>query len=84
MTEFGKTKLLDASTLERLGFNIVIYPVTALRLAMKAIEDGYVALKRDGTQAGIVERMQIRKRLYELLRYEDYTEFDRDVFNFKV
>jgi len=84
MTEFGKTKLLDAKTIERLGFNIVIYPVTALRLAMKAIEDGYVAIKRDGTQSGIVDRMQTRKRLYELLRYEDYTEFDKDVFNFRV
>ena len=84
MTEFGKTKLLDTKTIERLGFNIVIYPVTALRLAMKAIEDAYVVLKRDGTQAGVVERMQTRKRLYELLRYEDYAEFDKDVFNFKV
>jgi methylisocitrate lyase len=84
MTEFGKTKLLDAATLARLGYNVVIYPVTALRLAMKAIEDGYVALKRDGTQASIVERMQTRKRLYELLRYEDYAEFDKDVFNFRV
>ena len=84
MTEFGKTKLLDAKTLERLGFNIVIYPVTALRLAMKAIEDGYAAIKRDGTQSGIVDRMQTRKRLYDLLRYEDYAEFDKDVFNFRV
>ena len=84
MTEFGKTKLLEAKTIERLGFNIVIYPVTALRLAMKAIEDGYAAIKRDGTQSGIVDRMQTRKRLYELLRYEDYTEFDKDVFNFRV
>jgi methylisocitrate lyase len=84
MTEFGKTKLLDAKTIERLGFNIVIYPVTALRLAMKAIEDGYAAIKRDGTQSGIVDRMQTRKRLYDLLRYEDYAEFDKDVFNFRV
>jgi len=84
MTEFGKTKLLEAKTIERLGFNIVIYPVTALRLAMKAIEDGYAAIKRDGTQSGIVDRMQTRKRLYDLLRYEDYAEFDKDVFNFRV
>lgn len=84
MTEFGKTKMLDAKTIERLGFNIVIYPVTALRLAMKAIEDGYAAIRRDGTQSGIVDRMQTRKRLYELLRYEDYAEFDKDVFNFRV
>jgi len=84
MTEFGRTPLMDAKRIEALGFNLVIYPVTALRLAMKAIEDGYAALKRDGTQAGIVNRMQTRKRLYELLRYEEYGAFDKDVFNFKV
>ncbi len=84
MTEFGKSKLLTASQLGSLGINMVIYPVTALRLAMKAIEDGYATLKRDGTQAGIVERMQTRKRLYELVRYEDYAAFDQSIFNFKL
>jgi methylisocitrate lyase len=84
MTEFGKTKLLDATALEKLGYNVVIYPVTALRLAMKAIEDGYVEMKRAGNNAAIVDRMMTRKRLYELLRYEDYAAFDKDVFNFRV
>jgi methylisocitrate lyase len=84
MTEFGKSKLLDAKTLERLGYNVVIYPVTALRLAMKAIEDGYGEMKRAGNNAAIVDRMMTRKRLYELLRYEDYAAFDKDVFNFRV
>jgi methylisocitrate lyase len=58
--------------------------VTSLRLAMKAVEDGYAALKRDGTQAGVVDRMQTRKRLYEVLRYEDYARFDKDLYNFKI
>jgi methylisocitrate lyase len=84
MTEFGRSPLLDAATLERLGFNVVIYPVTALRLAMKAIEDGYAQIWRAGTQAGIVDRMQTRKRLYELLRYADYAAFDQSVYNFRV
>jgi methylisocitrate lyase len=84
MTEFGRSPLLDAAALERLGFNVVIYPVTALRLAMKAIEDGYAEIRRAGTQAGIVERMQTRKRLYELLRYADYAAFDQSVYNFRV
>ncbi len=84
MTEFGKSPLLDASELSELGFNIVIYPVTSLRLAMKAIEDGLARIKADGTQAGIVDRMQTRKRLYELIRYEDYAAFDRNIFNFKL
>jgi methylisocitrate lyase len=84
MTEFGKSPLLNAQELSELGFNIVIYPVSSLRLAMKAIEDAFAQIKADGTQAGVVDRMQTRKRLYELIRYEDYSAFDRDIFNFKL
>ena len=84
MTEFGKSKLLTAKQLSNLGFNMVIYPVTALRLAMKAVEDGLATIKKDGTQAALLKTMQTRAELYELLRYEDYAQFDRDVFNFKL
>lgn len=84
MTEFGKSKLLDAATLERLGFNMVIYPVTSLRLAMKAVEDGLRQIKEKGTQEGLLGDMQTRKRLYEILEYERYNQFDQSVFNFKV
>lgn len=84
MTEFGKTPLLSAPELTELGFNIVIYPVTSLRLAMKAIEDGFAAIMNEGTQAGIVDKMQTRKRLYEVLKYEDYNSFDQGIFNFKL
>jgi methylisocitrate lyase len=84
LTEFGKTPLLTKKELEDLGYNIAIYPVTSLRLAMKAIEDGFAAIKEEGTQKGIVDRMQTRKRLYEVIHYEDYNRFDQDVFNFKV
>ena len=84
LTEFGKTPLLTKSQLENLGYNIVIYPVTSLRLAMKNIEEGYAAIKRDGTNAGIVGDMQTRKRLYEVLHYEEYGAFDQSVYNFKL
>jgi len=84
MTEFGKSKLLTAKQLSDLGFNIVIYPVTTLRLAMKAIEDGLVTIKSEGTQESVVKKMQTRAELYELLRYEDYAKFDKDIFNFKL
>jgi len=84
MTEFGRTRLLDARTLADLGVNLVIYPVTALRLAMGAVEDGLRRLRDDGTQAGLVDRMQTRARLYELLGYADYAAFDRDVYNFET
>jgi methylisocitrate lyase len=84
MTEFGKSKLLTAAQLSELGFNVVIYPVTTLRLAMKAVEEGLAALQKDGTQAGWIGRMQTRAELYELLRYADYANFDQDIYNFKL
>ncbi len=84
MTEFGKTPLLTRERLAELGYDIAIYPVTSLRLAMKAVEDGLARLKRDGAQTGVVERMQTRKRLYEVLRYAEYDRFDRTLFNFRI
>jgi methylisocitrate lyase len=84
MTEFGKSPLLDAATLSSIGFNVVIYPVTTLRLAMGAIEDGLRTILEHGTQAPVVDRMQTRAALYELLGYERYTVFDADVFNFEL
>jgi len=83
MTEFGKSRLLDARTLGELGVNLVIYPVTGLRLAMGAVEEGLGRLRDDGTQAGLLDRMQTRARLYELLGYGDYAAFDQDVYNFE-
>ena len=84
MTEFGKTPLYEKKQLEEFGYNIAIYPVTSLRLANKAIEDGYHQLKDEGTNARLIDRMQTRKRLYELLHYEDYNQFDKNLYNFKV
>jgi methylisocitrate lyase len=82
MTEFGKTKLLTAQQLAALGLNVVIYPVTMLRLAMKTVEQGLNTLKREGTQAGLLDEMQTRAELYKLIRYGDYAEFDQDVDTF--
>ncbi|HVX32976.1 MAG TPA: methylisocitrate lyase [Solirubrobacterales bacterium] len=84
MTEFGKSPLLAATTLGGLGFNAVIYPVTTLRIAMGAIEAGLRVLAEEGTQASLVERMQTRARLYELLDYAAYGAFDADVFDFDI
>ncbi|MBH0780471.1 methylisocitrate lyase [Nocardia bovistercoris] len=84
MTEFGKSELIPAATLERVGYNAVIYPVTTLRLAMFAAEAGLREIFDEGTQSGLLDRMQHRSRLYELLRYERYNEFDSDIFNFTL
>lgn len=84
MTEFGKSKLLSAQTLEGLGYNMVIYPMTSFRLAMKAIEDGLKQIKAEGTQENLLDKMQHRARLYEFLRYEEYNKFDQGIFNFTI
>lgn len=84
MTEFGKSKLLTAKQLQDLGYNMVIYPVTTFRLAMKATVDGLAEIKKVGTQEGLLEKMQHRKDLYELTRYEEYNSFDQSIFNFKL
>lgn len=84
MTEFGKSRLLNKKELENLGFNLVIYPVTTLRLAMGAAETGLDAILRDGDQNAVLDIMQHRKDLYDLLRYEDYNKFDQSLFNFTV
>lgn len=75
MTEFGKSKLLSQRQLSELGYNIVIYPVTGLRLAMKAIEDGFARLRAEGSQQALLEVMQTRSRLYELLGYAEDNDF---------
>ncbi|AZS83241.1 methylisocitrate lyase [Streptomyces griseoviridis] len=84
MTEFGKSPLLDARTLESLGYNIALYPVTLLRIAMGAVEDGLRTLAAEGTQESLLPRMQTRSRLYELLGYQEYTAFDSAVFDFTL
>ncbi|BBZ05088.1 2-methylisocitrate lyase [Mycolicibacterium chitae] len=84
MTEFGKSELLTANQLTDLGYNVVIYPVTTLRLAMYAVEQGLREIDSAGTQSGLLDTMQHRSRLYELLRYGDYNQFDTDIFNFTL
>ena len=84
MTEFGKSKLLSTEQLENLGYNIVIYPVTTQRLAMKNVEDGLWTIMKDGHQNNIIDKMQTRKRLYELVEYEKYNTPDKKITDFKT
>ncbi|SEE90721.1 methylisocitrate lyase [Ruania alba] len=80
MTEFGKSELLTTDQLADAGVQIVIYPVTLFRLAMGAAEAGLDELAAAGTQAGLVDRMQTRSRLYELVDYDGYEAFDSSVY----
>ena len=84
MTEFGKSKILSANELENLGYSIVIYPVTTQRLAMKNVEDGLRVIFKDGHQNNIIDKMQTRKRLYELVEYEKYNTPDKKITDFKT
>lgn len=84
MTEFGKSELFSTQQLADIGVNIVIYPVSLLRIAMGAVERGLDALVAEGSLGSQVPTMQTRARLYELLDYEAYNAFDTSVFNFTV
>ena len=84
MTEFGKSELFTTKQLADIGVNIVIYPVSLLRLAMGAAERGLDALAAEGSLESSVQHMQTRARLYELLDYSSYNTFDTDVFNFTL
>ena len=84
MTEFGKSKLLNIKELENLGYNLVIYPVTTQRLAMKSAEDGLKSIFKDGHQNNIIDKMQTRKRLYELVEYEKYNTPDKKITDFST
>ncbi|MCU4746120.1 methylisocitrate lyase [Streptomyces sp. G-5] len=84
MTEFGKGRPLNAATLQDLGYDIALYPVTLLRLAMGAAEEGLRTLAAEGTVQSLLPRMQTRSRLYELLGYREYTAFDSAVHDFTL
>jgi methylisocitrate lyase len=74
MTEFGKSPLLSLSELEALGYRMVIFPMSAFRVAMKATDEFFRVLKEEGTQAAWLDKMQTRKELYDLLEYDPMAE----------
>lgn len=84
MTEFGKSELFTTDQLAGVGINLVIYPVSLLRLAMGAAERGLDTINTEGSLRSEVPHMQTRARLYELLDYESYNAFDTSVFNFQL
>lgn len=77
MTEFGNSPYLSAGEFSAMGYALVIFPMTAFRVAMKAAEEAYAQLKATGSQRGFVERMQTRQELYDLLRYPEFEALDR-------
>lgn len=80
MTEFGQSPLLTVDELADLGYAAVLYPVTLLRVAMKAVEAALAMLASEGSQTELLELMQSRQELYDLLGYHDYEARDRRFF----
>lgn len=76
MTEFGKTPQISAARFAELGFALVIYPLSMMRLAMGNITRGLAVLKRDGSVASLLDQMQTRRELYQLLDYQPGTQWD--------
>jgi methylisocitrate lyase len=81
MTEFGKTPYLSVGEFEDLGYRLVLFPVTALRMAAKAVEQMLSELRAHGSQRDLLERMQTRQELYDLLRYAEYEQRDRRFYS---
>ena len=77
MTEFGKTPLITAARFDEIGYDMVIFPVTALRVMLKAVEEFYAELLATGTQAGWIDKMRTRNELYDTLDYAEYTAQDQ-------
>ncbi|MFL2000470.1 methylisocitrate lyase [Microbacterium sp. A1-JK] len=84
MTEFGKSELFSTEQLRSAGVNIVIWPVSLLRLAMGAADRALDTLDGEGHLTSKLGEMQHRADLYDLIDYEGYTRFDTNVFDFRV
>lgn len=79
MTEFGKTPLISAEEFRELGYTLVIFPMTAFRVMLKAVGEVYEELLRAGTQAALLDRMRTRAELYEIIDYPAYEALDREL-----
>jgi methylisocitrate lyase len=78
MTEFGKTPYLSVEEFRQLGYKIVIFPVSTMRIAMKAVEGFLRELKSRGTQKDSLPQMQTRKELYDLIGYSQFTAWENE------
>ncbi len=79
MTEFGRTPVFTATEFQDMGYRMVIWPASAMRVAAKAQEELYAAIKRDGGSHRMLDRMQTRKELYEVIGYSDYEMLDASI-----
>lgn len=83
MTEFGRGESLRVDQLDALGVDLVIFPVSLLRLAMGAADRALAALRADGDLSSVIDSMQTREQLYDLLDYASYASFDDSIATFR-
>ena len=79
MTEWGKTPFLSVEEFSQLGFHMVLFPMTVFRMMARSVEETLQELGEKGTQQDLIGRMQTRKELYDVLRYEEYNQSDNQV-----
>ena len=79
MTEFGKTPFIKAEEFKKMGYRIVIFPVTLFRIAAKAMDDALDALIRDGNQEKIINKIMSRNEQYDIINYDFYQNFDKTI-----
>jgi methylisocitrate lyase len=79
LTEFGQSPLLSVEELAALDYRLVLFPMTAFRVMMRAVTDLFAELQRAGTQRHLLEHMQTRQELYDLVRYTEYERLDAGI-----
>ncbi len=80
MTEFGKSPLLSAEELGKMGYSIIIFPLTAFRASLLSMDEIYGVLKNEGTQRNIMDKIMTRKKFYEIIGYDDYEREDKELY----
>jgi methylisocitrate lyase len=79
MTEFGRTPFFTASEFAEMGYKLVIWPVSSVRVAAKAQEELFTAIRRDGGAQNMLSRMQTREELYAMIHYHEYEALDASI-----
>ena len=78
MTEFGKSPLLNAAELGKMGYKIVLFPLTGFRASLLSMKDAYSLLCKEGTQKHILNKLMTREEFYNIISYKEYENEDHD------
>lgn len=79
MTEFGKTPYITVSEFEKIGYNIVIFPMTAFRAMLKTVKEVLMQLRYEGTQKNMLNKLMQREEIYKIINYNEYQDLDSEV-----